>query len=133
MLACAPSPIKTLAPAETRARPRRPDLAALRDHIETHYAERITLEDLASRAGLSVFRFVTLFRRRFGTSPYRYLSLVRVKAAQALLLEGTPPAIAAIEVGFCDQSHLCRHFRSLLGITPGQFLAHAPTPSGDHA
>ncbi|MCZ8186375.1 MAG: AraC family transcriptional regulator [Beijerinckiaceae bacterium] len=104
-------------------RMRRADLDDIRAFIERNYAERLALEDLAERAGLSVFRFVTLFRRRFGVSPYRFLSMVRVQAAQQLLLDGTPPAIAAIEVGFCDQSHLCRHFRSLCGTTPGRFLA----------
>ncbi len=111
-------------PATARA-----DLGEIRAHIDRHYAERLTLEALAGRAGLSVFRFVTLFRQRFGTSPYRYLSMVRVRAAQQLLLQGTPSAIAANEVGFCDQSHLCRHFRSICGMTPGQFLAAALEPA----
>ncbi|MCZ8375253.1 MAG: AraC family transcriptional regulator [Beijerinckiaceae bacterium] len=113
-------------PAQPRIR--RADLDEVRAYIEQHYAERLTLEDLAEKTGLSVFRFVTLFRRRFGVAPYRFLSMVRVQAAQQLLLEGTPPAIAAIEVGFCDQSHLCRHFRSLCGTTPGQFLAARMVP-----
>lgn len=109
--------------AAGQPRMRRADLEEVRAFIERHYAERLTLEDLAEQAGLSVFRFVTLFRRRFGVAPYRFLSMVRVRAAQQLLIEGTPSAIAAIEVGFCDQSHLCRHFRSICGTTPGQFLA----------
>lgn len=92
-------------------------------YIEAHFPDRLTLEALSAQAGLSVFRFVTVFRRAFGVSPYRYLSLVRVRAAQTLLLEGVPPAIVAIEVGFCDQSHLCRHFRTLCGQTPRQFMA----------
>lgn len=99
-------------------------------YIETHFPDRLTLEELAGQVGLSVFRFATVFRRQVGVSPYRYLSLVRVRAAQSLLLEGIPPAIVAIEVGFCDQSHLCRHFRSLCGQTPRQFMAgtlDAPT------
>lgn len=94
--------------------------------IETHFPNRLTLEGLAEQAGLSVFRFVTVFRRQVGVSPYRYLSLVRVRAAQTLLLDGVPPAIVAIEVGFCDQSHLCRHFRTLCGQTPRQFMANNP-------
>ena len=96
--------------------------AALR-HIETRYTKRLTLDELAGLAGLSVFRFVTVFRRHLGISPYRYICAARVHAAQDLLRAGVPPAIAAIEVGFCDQSHLCRHFRSVCGMTPGQFLA----------
>lgn len=108
---------------------RQADLETIRSHIEQNFAERLTLECLAERAGLSMFRLVTAFRLRFGVSPYRYLSTVRVRAAQQLLIAGTPPAIAAIEVGFCDQSHLCRHFRTICGTTPRQFLATATTAS----
>lgn len=103
--------------------PRRSNLAAAIHHIEIHFTERLTLEHLAVIAGLSIFRFVTVFRRQMGISPHRYLLAIRVRAAQALLRKGVPPAIAAIEVGFCDQSHLCRHFRAVCGMTPGQFLA----------
>jgi transcriptional regulator GlxA family with amidase domain len=103
---------------------RRPPLADVARYIETNFSQRITLKDLALVAELSVFRLVTVFRREMGTSPYRYLSAVRVKKAQELMRNGVPPAIAAIEVGFFDQSHLCRHFRAICGMTPRQFLAN---------
>ena len=41
--------------------------------------------------------------------------------AQALLQQGLPPAEAALEVGFADQSHLCNAFRQRTGLTPGQY------------
>jgi transcriptional regulator GlxA family with amidase domain len=107
----------------------RPALADVARYIEANFSERLTLKDLALVAELSVFRLVTVFRREMGTSPYRYLSAVRVRKAQELLRKGVPPAIAAIEVGFFDQSHLCRHFRAICGMTPGQFLAN-PDASG---
>ena len=116
-----------LAPVWSRPSPRRSNLPAAVRHIEAHFTERLTLENLARIAGLSVFRFVTVFRREMGISPHRYLCAKRVEAAQVLLRQGIPPAIVAIEVGFCDQSHLCRHFRAVCGMTPGQFLAtHHP-------
>lgn len=102
----------------------RPSLADVARYIEANFSERITLKDLASMAELSVFRLVTVFRREMGISPYRYLSAVRVKKAQQLLRQGVPPAIAATEVGFFDQSHLCRHFRTICGMTPRQYLAN---------
>lgn len=110
-------------PIWTTSTPRRSKLPAAIRHIELHFTERLRLEDLASVAGLSLFRFVTVFRREMGISPHRYLCARRVRAAQDLLRKGIPPAIVAIEVGFCDQSHLCRHFRAVCGMTPGQFLA----------
>jgi transcriptional regulator GlxA family with amidase domain len=106
-----------------RASPR-PSLTDVARYIEANSSERIALKDLASVAELSVFRLVTVFRREMGIPPYRYLNAIRVKKAQQLLREGVPPAIAAIEVGFFDQSHLCRHFRTICGMTPGQFLAN---------
>ena len=104
--------------------PRQGTLLDVKHFIATHYAERITLEALAALVGLSVFRFITVFRRETGLPPHRYVCAVRVRAAQDLLRAGVPPAIAAIEVGFFDQSHLCRHFRAVCGMTPGQFLAN---------
>lgn len=102
---------------------RRESLNEARLFIEAHYSERITLGELALVVGLSVYRFVTVFRRETGMSPHRYLCAVRVRVAQDLLQAGVPPAIAAIEAGFFDQSHLCRHFRAVCGMTPRQFLA----------
>ena len=100
-------------------------LADVARYIEANFSERIALKDLALVAELSVFRLVTVFRREMGVSPYRYLNAVRVRKAQQLMRDGVPPAIAAIEVGFFDQSHLCRHFRTICGMTPGQFLANS--------
>lgn len=108
--------------------PRRPQVIDAIRYIEEHYAQHISLADLSLIAGLSLCRFVTVFSREMGISPYRYLCLVRVRAAQGLLREGVAPAIAAIEVGFWDQSHLCRHFRAVSGMTPGQFIAGLTTP-----
>lgn len=102
----------------------RTDLLRVTRFIEERFAERITLGDLAAVAGLSVSRLVKVFGREIGTSPHRYLCAVRVSAAQRLMRAGVPPAVAATEVGFFDQSHLCRHFRAVCGMTPRRFLAH---------
>jgi len=81
----------------------------------------MSLEHLARRQGLSVGHFSTLFRRSVGTSPYRYLSAARVARVRKLLDDGVSIAAAASAAGFYDQSHLTRHFKSLLGVTPGQY------------
>jgi transcriptional regulator GlxA family with amidase domain len=94
-------------------------------HIHDHYCERLPLCDLAAIAELSVFRFATVFRRRVGVPPHRYICRLRVQRAQNLLREGVPAAIVATEAGFFDQSHLSRHFRSVCGMTPSQYLEQA--------
>jgi AraC-like DNA-binding protein len=94
-------------------------------HIEQHLAQPLTLADLAGMAGLSVWRFATVFRQQVGTSPHRYICRLRVERAQALIRGGMPPATAASEAGFYDQSHLARHFKNWCGMTPGQYFSSA--------
>ncbi|RQQ36033.1 helix-turn-helix domain-containing protein [Burkholderia stagnalis] len=90
--------------------------------IDGSFAQPLNLDTLAAVAGLSVSRFTARFRGEVGLSPHRYLCLVRVRRAQDLLRAGLAPSVVATEVGFFDQSHLCRHFRRVLGITPRDYV-----------
>ena len=92
-------------------------------HIDAHLCRPLPLAGLAAMAGLSVWRFSTVFRERVGVPPHRYIRALRVRRAQALLREGVPAAIVAGEVGFCDQSHLARSFKRVCNMTPSQFQA----------
>ncbi|MEK6292928.1 MAG: helix-turn-helix domain-containing protein, partial [Paraburkholderia tropica] len=48
---------------------------------------------------------------------------------ERLLRRGVSPSLVAAEVGFFDQSHLCRHFKRVLGCTPVEWL-NAGAPFG---
>ncbi len=61
------------------------------------------------------------FSRAFGLPPHRYVIGRRVDAARRRLLAGEPPAAVATAVGFCDQAHLTRHFRRVLGTSPARY------------
>ncbi|MBB5460746.1 AraC-like DNA-binding protein [Paraburkholderia sp. MM5496-R1] len=93
------------------------------DFIDACFAEPISLSELAAVAQLSISRFAVRFSAEIGVSPQQYVRLVRVRHAQCLLRRGLPPSIVATEVGFFDQSHLCRHFKRVLGRTPGEWLS----------
>jgi AraC family transcriptional regulator len=61
-----------------------------------------------------------------GVAPYQYLIQMRVNSARALIAAGGGEyslAQIATSVGFADQSHLNRHFKRVLGMTPKQ-MAH---------
>jgi AraC-like DNA-binding protein len=94
-------------------------------YIEENLGQPLTLHELAQLAGLSIWRFATVFRQHMGVSPHRYICRLRVERAQQLMRNGLSAAGAASEAGFYDQSHLSRHFKSICGVTPGQFLASA--------
>ncbi len=84
-------------------------------------ADKITLDDLADHAGLDKFHLVRAFRAEVGLPPYEYLTHMRVSRAKELLQRGALVAEAAQAVGFYDESQLHRHFRRIVGITPGRF------------
>lgn len=99
-----------------------PGLArALRDLLDAHVTDGLTLTDAAARLAAGPERLVRAFTREFGLPPHRYLTGRRVDLARRLLLDGVPPAEVAPAVGFYDQSHLTRHFRRMLGTAPGAY------------
>ncbi len=98
-----------------------PGIRAVLDFIEQNFAEPITLSELSALCGLSLHRFVTVFRCQVGVPPHQYVCRMRVRHARALLRQGVPLAAVAVDAGFCDQSHLSRHFKRQCGVTPGHF------------
>ena len=98
-------------------------------HIGENLNQPLTLRELAGLTGLSMWRFATVFREHVGVAPHRYICRLRLERAQALIRQGVPPATAASEAGFYDQSHLSRHFKSVFGMTPGQYMITAARQS----
>jgi AraC-like DNA-binding protein len=62
-----------------------------------------------------------------GMTPHSYLTQVRVRHAKSLLSAGLPITQVATEAGFYDQAHLTRHFKRIVGLTPGRYVKHATT------
>jgi AraC-like DNA-binding protein len=92
-------------------------------YLGDNLARNVTLDELASAAGVSRFRLVRLFDAAVGLPPHRFLLAQRINRVRSLLERGTPIGRAALLCGFADQSHLYRHFRRAWGITPGEYLA----------
>jgi AraC-like DNA-binding protein len=93
-----------------------------REYLETYHAEQVTLTQLARVADLSPFHFLRVFRAEIGLPPHVYLTQVRVQRAKTLLSLGMPIPQVAYATGFVDQSHLTRHFKRFVGVTPGQYV-----------
>ena len=105
-----------------------PPIRRVMRYMEEHFAEPLSLAELARMCNRSLYRFATVFRQEVGIPPHQYLCRLRIRHAQSLLRQGTSPTMAAVETGFFDQSHLSRHFKRFCGVTPGRFIA-----AGDHA
>lgn len=92
-----------------------------REYLDAHYAENVTLDDLACAAYLSPYHLARVFTDEVGLPPHAYLTQVRIQHAKHLLSREYPLTAIAYEVGFSDQSHLNRRFKRIVGLTPGQY------------
>jgi AraC-like DNA-binding protein len=114
-----------IAPAERQTSLSKADVAAkrAREWLDSDPTTPIDLAALCSRVGLSRFQLMRAFKRCYGLPPHAYQLCVRVGLAQQALLAGTSPATVAADLGFTDQSHLTRHFKRLVGVTPAAYAA----------
>lgn len=98
--------------------------AVVRDavtYLHEHVAERYSVEEYAAGAGLSVGRFIRVFREATGLSPKRYLTSIRMSEAR-MLLESTDYPIAEVAdiVGYDNPLYFSRVFRAHVGMSPSQ-------------
>lgn len=91
-------------------------------YINSHYTEKISLEDTASYAALSPAYFSRIFKEEMNTSFTSYINKIRVDHAKTLL-KTTPCTLIEIAglVGFEDQSYFSRVFKQIAGISPGKY------------
>jgi len=112
--------------------PAAPPVAVLKvvELMRQRLTDSLALEELAEVAGLSPFHFARQFKTATGHPPHDYLIRLRVDRAQELIRqhsrEWTLAAIAN-ECGFADQSHMARHFKRVLGVSPGEFAEANPS------
>ena len=76
---------------------------------------------VAQAVGVSSAHLVRSFTRSYGIPPHRYLLGRRLDLARRRLLAGQALVDVAAATGFYDQSHLTRHFKRLLAVTPGRY------------
>ena len=91
------------------------------DYLGEHPARNVSLDELAAAAGIGKFRLIRLFGERIGLPPHALQLAHRIRNARLLLEQGQTVADVAATTGFTDQSHLHRHFRRSLGLTPAAY------------
>jgi AraC-like DNA-binding protein len=108
-------------------RPVRRAIELLRERLDAE----VTLDALADHADTDKFHLCRAFRAQVGLPPHAYLTRLRIMRAKELLAAGVRPSEIAPLVGLYDQSQLNRHFRRIVGTTPGAYaraLNVSPVP-----
>ncbi|WP_181969696.1 helix-turn-helix domain-containing protein [Paraburkholderia sp. DHOC27] len=94
----------------------------LRDYIEAHLAETLTLGRLAEVACLSEYHLARMFRTSFGLPPHAWIAQQRIERARLLLRVTTLPlAQIAARCGYANASHFSHRFREALGVAPAVY------------
>jgi AraC family transcriptional regulator len=100
----------------------RPRLDRVKELVEAHLIQDLTLEALAREAGYSRAHFLRMFRESTGITPHQYVIQRLIARAELLLLQDhLSVAEIATAVGFSSQAHLTLAFRRLNGRTPAEF------------
>lgn len=91
--------------------------------IDTHFAEKIDLDNIADEAFFSKYHFIRLFHSVYNKTPHQYLSSVRIEKARVLLATDTTVANVCYSVGFESVTSFTGLFKRLVGQTPAAYQA----------
>jgi AraC-like DNA-binding protein len=94
----------------------------IRRHMQTHYLRLKTMTQVAEETGVDAAYLSRVFRRFHQSSPYKFLTRLKMGHAASLLLNpDSLVKIVADDLGFEDPFHFSRTFKSIYGISPEQF------------
>ena len=90
--------------------------------IDSHYADKIDLDNISNEAYFSKFHFIRLFKKIYGKTPHQYLTFVRIEKALQLLCIDKPASEVCYAVGFESLSSFCHLFKRRVGTTPSLYF-----------
>ena len=112
-------------PRLTAARKEHRAVQKVREYIIEYHDRNIPLAELTRLTNLSAFHLTRVFTKVTGMPPHAFQTQARIAKAKKLIRDGVPLSSVAVGTGFADQSHLIRHFRRLVKITPGEYLKNS--------
>jgi AraC-like DNA-binding protein len=120
----AASPLSATAPELAPSTIDRGRIDRVLNHIHNHFAEPISIAQLADIAALSPSGLHRTFLRHVRLTVSQYLTRLRIGRACALLSSGSMPiGVIAGEVGYDSLANFNRQFRALKGTTPREYRA----------
>ena len=92
------------------------------DYMEIHYADGITIEEVARHAGVGRTHFSKKFHERYGHTPVSHMQQLKVEEAR-MLLEQTSYSLSEIahSVGYPDLFSFSKAFKKHTGLPPKQY------------
>ena len=86
--------------------------------IDKHFSENINLDKIASKALVSKFHFIRLFKKYYGRTPNQYLQEIRIENAKKFLQNGKNIDDVCSVIGFTSKTSFISLFKKKTGTTP---------------
>ena len=101
---------------------KRMELVEIKNYLDEHYTERVTLDDLADKFFINKFYLSKIFKETYGTTVNNYLISKRITRAKQLLrfTDMTVDEIG-VGVGMGDANYFSRMFRKVEGSSPSEY------------
>ena len=99
-------------------------------HVSGHLGQQISIDDMASRAGMSRAVFHRKFKQVTALSPIQFVKTMRLNNAAMSIAEGMTVIEAATQVGYVSPSQFSRDFKRRFGQSPRQWSNAQHGPSG---
>lgn len=98
------------------------------EYIGEHYAEDLTIPQLARLCFFSEYHFMRFFKKYVGVSCLEYIKNLRLEKAASRLAQGGQSVLdVSLSCGFSNLSYFYREFKKKYGMTPKQFIREAPS------
>ena len=109
-------------PEEATTAPKKLSVAEVKEYLEQHYAEKITLDDLSKQFFINKYYLTRVFKEQFGQSITAYLTSLRITHAKQLLRcsEKSVEEIG-LECGLGQLHYFSRVFKEVEGVPPSVY------------
>ncbi|MEJ9216760.1 helix-turn-helix domain-containing protein [Paenibacillus glucanolyticus] len=98
-------------------------LVEIKEYIDRHYNEALSISQLAQMANICPKYFVDLFKKTFGQTTIDYLTDVRINHAKRHLVESDDRLRdIALKVGYKDEFYFSRKFKKKVGMSPTEYV-----------
>lgn len=97
-------------------------ITIMKDYIDLHYNETITLEELSDQIHATPQYLCRLFKKHLNIRPFQYIAMKRIQHAKILLSDSNLSINdIAHQVGYNDCSYFCAIFKKIEMISPSEF------------
>lgn len=109
-------------PTKRREGRKRQSCMDVKSYLDEHYAEKLTLEDLAGRFYMDKYYLAKCFKEEYGVTINQYLLQVRItKAKQMLRFTDEKIEVIGQECGIGEAAYFSRMFKKIEGISPSEY------------